>query len=345
MHYTQGFSPALVRAFLNGRLETGQAEPGQPVLDPFSGSGTTVIECACRNVAAIGIEASSALAFLTNARWTDPSPRLPELGDDPSWTALADRLHQPAHRAALMFAISRTHRADGRPLKDSKPLLDVLHEVIELIRADSETPLPRENKVLCADARNMEQVADGSVGSILTSPPYLCRHDYARITRPYAQAYDRWYLARRPSDQPPVSSGRKASDLQVRAHPRATLSTVNSQAIQNHAVVRECCDGLRLSDHARQANVAEAYFADMFQVMEECYRALRTGAPFWLVIGGSRVEGAYIPTDLILAEFAESIGFDVEQYHLARYVSQSGRKLGSLKEVRPREAAIMMRKS
>jgi hypothetical protein len=89
--YRQKFSPGLVRRFLE--LTKGS------VLDPFGGSGTTVIAAAQAGVRAVCVEAVPVLAFLTNARF-EGSPRADALflaaGAEAAWLA-ADRA-QPLPR-------------------------------------------------------------------------------------------------------------------------------------------------------------------------------------------------------------------------------------------------------
>lgn len=67
--YRQKFSPGLVRRF----LETSKPAKG-PILDPFGGSGTTLLACAQAGRRAIGVEALPVLAFLAGARFR-PSER------------------------------------------------------------------------------------------------------------------------------------------------------------------------------------------------------------------------------------------------------------------------------
>src|SRR3990172_12751891 len=61
--YKQGFSPGLVRQFLGENQRTQKEWASHPVLDPFSGSGTCVVECAKYGVCAVGCEAIAALVF------------------------------------------------------------------------------------------------------------------------------------------------------------------------------------------------------------------------------------------------------------------------------------------
>jgi hypothetical protein len=64
------------------------------------------------------------------------------------------------------------------------------------------------------------------------------------------------------------------------------------------------------------------YFSDLWSSLEEYYRCLRRGGYLVLVVGNSlhgRPGDAYlIPTDIVLAVIAESIGFSVEKVLAAR---------------------------
>jgi hypothetical protein len=54
------------------------------------------------------------------------------------------------------------------------------------------------------------------------------------------------------------------------------------------------------------------YFFELALVIFECARLLKPGAPFVMVNDNVRYSGATIPVDLILSDFAEQAGFDVE---------------------------------
>ena len=54
------------------------------------------------------------------------------------------------------------------------------------------------------------------------------------------------------------------------------------------------------------------YFFELALVIFECARLLKPGAPFVMVNDNVRYGGATIPVDLILSDFAEQAGFDVE---------------------------------
>ena len=102
--YRQGFAPELVRSFLH-EMDDPSEQQRAPLLDPFSGSGTFVIECARGGCEAIGIEAAESLVFLSSVFAETAVPPLPELDDCATWEQAADRLELPIHRAALMYAV------------------------------------------------------------------------------------------------------------------------------------------------------------------------------------------------------------------------------------------------
>jgi len=105
--YVGRFPPHLVRALLNHF----QAKPGDVVLDPFTGSGTTNVECRLLGVPSVGVEISplSALVARTKSAYPESSVPLRELSTTLTdfycrrWSAFVD-LHKgliPDHATVL----------------------------------------------------------------------------------------------------------------------------------------------------------------------------------------------------------------------------------------------------
>src|SRR3990172_6242018 len=132
--YKQGFSPGLVRQFLGENPRTPKEWASHPILDPFSGSGTCVVECARHGVCAIGVEAIAALVFLTKAKFEREFPPLPETNEASMWQEIADRVELPVHHAALMLAVGRQFTTAGRANRGARPLEVVLAEVAAMMR-------------------------------------------------------------------------------------------------------------------------------------------------------------------------------------------------------------------
>lgn len=356
--YKQGFSPGLVRQFLAENPRTPKEWASHPILDPFSGSGTCVVECARHGARAIGVEAIPGLVFLTNIKFEREFPPLPKASGASMWQEIADRVELPVHRAALMLAVGRRHRSDGRADRGAKPLEDLLAEVAAMMRDDLFRFLTPVNRVEIGDSRWITAVDDGAIGGILTSPPYLSRHDYAQITNPYEMVYRYWHdgqvchccvrsgepntdcTAQRAPALPGPSAVAHGGVEQIRASPRARGERNPSSAV---AAAEEAAEWLSKIGQAKLAGVVRGYVEDMTLVMRECRRVLELGGICWMVVGGARIKDVYVPSDLIVAEVAEECGFQVEAIRVARDLVGAARKFGRAGHVAPRESLLVMR--
>ena len=328
----QAFAPELVRRFLGEAdgLELGPRKP--PLLDPFAGSGTFVLECVRQGVEARGVEALESLVFRARARGAREIGDLPDLAGGESWEQVAQRLEEPIHRAALICAAARRYTSEGKLNRDAPSLGEVLAEVVDMMGEDLRQPLAMEPQVDRGDARDLDGMADASVGGVLTSPPYLSRHDYTRATRPHEMVYRYWYAGR--------DLGQRRED-QVRAHPKAYARQWTARM---PPAVTEACRALVLVGQGKLAGVVRSYFEDMFAALAECSRVLAEGRPCWVVVGGARLKNVYVPSDTILADVAKTCGFTVAGIRVARRLIPAGRKFGGLSDVSPRESILVLRK-
>ncbi len=324
----QAFSPELVRRFLS----QARGRRDLPLLDPFAGGGTFVIECARQGVAAHGIEALESLVYVGRARGARSLPPLPDLGDCATWAGAADRLEEPIHRAALICAVARQHTGEGQLNRNAPPLREAMAEVTAMMAEDLRHPLPCEPAIDRGDARQLGGIENGSIGGILTSPPYLSRHDYTRAMRPHEMVYRYWHAGR--------DLAEKRED-QVRAHPKAYARL--HRTVMPPAVT-EACEALVIVGEPKLAGVVRSYFEDLFAALGECARVLAEGCPCWVVVGGGRLKGVYVPSDLVLAEQAAGCGLVVDRIQVARRLIASGRRLGGLHNVAPRESVLVLRR-
>ncbi|MDO8631342.1 MAG: hypothetical protein Q7R41_12710 [Phycisphaerales bacterium] len=331
--YRQGFSPGLVRLFLKENAHIRRGDPACRVLDPFSGSGTCVVECARQGVHAIGVEALSSLVFLAAAKFERAWPPLPELPDSSNWERIAERLELPIHRAALMLAEARRHTAEGRPHRGAGPIVETLAEVAAMIRDDMCHPLALVNPSITGDARHLDSVDDESVAGIVTSPPYLSRYDYTKINNPLETVYRFWFGR---DDAP-------APRDQVRATQRGSARREGVES--THEAAAESADALEALGQMKLARVVRDYFHDLSQVLDESRRVMRSCGVAWFIVGGARIKEVYVPADLIVAELAENSGFEVQSIRAARDLAPSRRKFGRVGYVAPRESVVVMTRS
>ena len=81
--FVLSFPPHVVKHY----LEEFQIKPGQIVLDPFCGTGTTVVECKKNGIATIGVEANPMAFFATSVKtdWNvDPDGLMKNAEEDGS---------------------------------------------------------------------------------------------------------------------------------------------------------------------------------------------------------------------------------------------------------------------
>ena len=88
------------------------------------------------------------------------------------------------------------------------------------------------------------------------------------------------------------------------------------------------------------------YFSDMFRVLEQCYKVLEPGGFCAIVVGNSAYSNIVVPTDLLLAEYAEMIGFKVDQIIVDRYIITSSQQYDETKGFKEflREGIVCLQK-
>jgi hypothetical protein len=118
--FVLAYPPSLVRDY----LEALDLRPGERVLDPFSGTGTTLVECKKRGVASVGIEANP-LAHFAGETKLDWSP-------EPS--GLLRHAERIAHEALEQLP-------DDSPVESSH-LRSLPPDAAKLLLRDSISPLP-----------------------------------------------------------------------------------------------------------------------------------------------------------------------------------------------------------
>ena len=216
--WTGQFSPQLVQQLLEA-----YAPRAGVVLDPFVGSGTSLIESARLGLAAYGSEINPAATILSHVyelvnidsrRRADTlnatRERLFDAIGSPYGPLFGDHPPGPADRAALEAALVRLWRdsAPGttRTLAAALVVLcdfhrkhlnaDTIHKTwfrLEgTVRGLPESPHPIV--VSHADARALP-VDSGTIDMVLTSPPYINVHNYHQQFRRSVEALDRDILS------------------------------------------------------------------------------------------------------------------------------------------------------
>lgn len=160
---------------------------------------------------------------------------------------------------------------------------------------------------------DMSKVTDNSADIVVTSPPYLNNFDYAEMTRMLLYFWgiaDSW------------------EDITSKVRSRLIVNTTT--ALKGHKekqhVYRACifpalqCKLAPIVDELASLRTQKAgkkeydflvypYFAQMTEVLRECHRCLKPGAPMHIMVADAALYGVHISTPQFLTEILEDIGF------------------------------------
>ncbi len=383
------------------------------VLDPFCGTGTTLVECKKRGIPSVGIEAHPMAHFAskTKTAWSvsgkrlletaqriateadeslaiegiydDPEPwllrespppaRLRTLPDPEQKILLANSISPlPLHKVlvlreaiekhatpsvkgpmmlalarALVSSISNLHfgpEVGIGKIKEDAPVISAWLRRIEMMAEDLDTLRPMDStfsQVHHADARSMiPKLAEKSIDAVITSPPYPNEKDYTRTTRLES------VILRFLNSKEELQALKRGNLL--RSNTRNVYKGDNDHAwVENHPEVQRIATAIearrielgKTSGFERlYAKVTTLYFGGMARHFSELRKYLKPGARLAYVVGD---QASYlrvmIRTGQILADLAQSLGYEVEGIDLfrTRLATATGEQL--------REEAVVLR--
>lgn len=197
--------------------------------------------------------------------------------------------------ASLAWDVSHSRPHKKRDENDFQVITEFLKSVEFIAKRLREQPPPGNVHVAIADARQLSDVEAGSVDAIITSPPYLNALDYMRGHR----------LAL-------VWLGYSISPLRV-TRAESIGNERNPAEDANIELADELCAVLDTFENLpeRQSNLVRRYALDIYAMVAEMYRVLRTRGTAVLVVGNSCLRGIFIQNSLIVTTAAEHVGFEL----------------------------------
>lgn len=386
--YKEGFSEAFVskitEVYRTGILTT--------LLDPFAGSGTTLLTANTLGLSGIGFEVNPFSFFLMKVKQDSYSKDdlysfrknfesllldlkndiledyvLPEL-------SFSSKVFQKSAEPYVMSAKVKIqklpeskvrnllflgwlacieelsdYRKAGNGLKkrktvkpfivDKETVIKRLSKQYTIMYEDLESDKTvHENRIFNQSCLNFgEVISPDKVDGIIFSPPYANCFDYTEIYK-----LELWF----------GDFVKNYDDLKV-LRGKSLKSHLNYQYDQKDLT----SDGTILGDLIQEVSQCElwakkiplmlrGYFDDMFNVIDNCYKSLKQNGFCAIVIGNSSYGGIVIPTDLILAEYAEAIGFEVSKIEVDRYIITSSQQYEKTKQYGKylRESVVCLKK-
>ncbi|MFE6284524.1 restriction endonuclease [Streptomyces sp. NPDC057877] len=154
---------------------------------------------------------------------------------------------------------------------------------------------------LAEDCRDVRHGEANEFDLAITSPPYLNGTNYFRNTK-----IELWLLDFIKAEKELPGLCRKA----VTAGINNVSKTRNLE--HTYESVEEVAAALDIaSPDKRIPLLVRQYFSDMTQVFQAVQHSLKPGGQFIFDIGDSKFYGVYVPTDRLLVQVAERVGFEV----------------------------------
>ncbi|MFA5077763.1 MAG: hypothetical protein WC488_05040 [Candidatus Micrarchaeia archaeon] len=353
-YYKEAYSPELVEKLA---LELNLSAP---ILDPFSGIGTTALFAKSLGMQAYGIDSSQLAVFAGQVKTEDYSEK--DLEDARAFLKdvfqhkdsssrlrwdfelfQVEKVFPPANLRDILFL--REKIAGVQNEKAMRLLLLALVSILPMcgfilkdggvLKIEKKSVAPvrevfkRKTKRMLSD---LENAPKGPRPEILLgdarSMPFENESMNSIITSPpYLNNidYTKVYGLEISLLEMDLSSTRNARGRSVRSF---ITSDAKAEEIPEEAYEYGC-----------RIPVAGTYFADMEKVLKESFRALKPGGTAVFVVGNSVIRETHIPVDEILAQIGERLGFESEIWiGLERIADVKPAK------VKTRESAIVFRK-
>ena len=164
------------------------------------------------------------------------------------------------------------------------------------------------SQIVHGDSTQMEKVMPirkGSVGLVITSPPYPNRYSYVWNTRPHLYFLDFMNTPTEAARLDCVTIGGTWGTATSR-HMKGEYSFRNSQSA---AVLEQIVDEIRGKD-GLMANYVAMYFDDLCSHIKAISPYLKRGAVCAYVVGNSRIKNSIVHTDQLLQSLFIANGFE-----------------------------------
>jgi hypothetical protein len=379
--YKQGYSPELIQKLVKD-LEVPR---GGSILDPFNGVGTTLLAADSIGMESVGFDVNpvavlasevknrmyskqdlerlqeSLMEFKGAKPKAIPIPKyksLPRIYSDRelkdllvirSFVGLQEETWVKNFFLLAFVSVVEpvsNRKKDGNGIKiakNKKPIEDVFgyfSAKASAMIADLELVRPAGlgqtffGSIL--EDETFSKVQNKKFDAAIYSPPYANCFDYLEVYK-----MEMW-MGGFVNEYSDFARYRGAS---VRSHVNSSFSKVIQNRNEDVAIVVSALTGVTLWNKNIPDMVA-GYFDDMTGILRRIYDLLKPGGASAIVVANSSYQGLIVPTDLLLAEIAQGLGYKVEKIIKARAIRGSSQHMArkSMFEGLMRESIIILKK-
>jgi hypothetical protein len=156
---------------------------------------------------------------------------------------------------------------------------------------------------------NMNQSGEIKAGAIIFSPPYPNSFDYFES---YKLELVMGGFVKNINDIGRLRKKAVRSFISVAPQDRCDeIVDGIAKEIENAIPIKEKENGKKDTRTRKVPNMLKGYFYDMQEIIRQCAMCLEVGRKTYIVVDQSAYLGKIVPTDLLLAYLAESVGFRV----------------------------------
>ena len=208
--------------------------------------------------------------------------------------------------------------------------LDKLNSIFaEDIRIISKQNPSVHNSEICylGDVRkHIDQVPDGKVDLIITSPPYLNSRDYTDI---YMLELKVLQLINSHEELRELRKHTLRSHVQI---PYDKILPIENERLRNNLL--EMSNKELNTWNSDITNMICAYFEDIQFLFSEFAKKMHKGGVIYFNVANSAYYGVEVPVDYIIADIAESCGFKVREIRKARDLKTSPQQSNKIRKLR-----------
>lgn len=207
--------------------------------------------------------------------------------------------------------------------------------------------------IIGGDARDTKcHIEAEQIDFIFTSPPYLNNYDYADRTRletyflgwakDWGEISDKVRTQLIMSATTQINRGKYQTKAMLSDGLWAAAPEVASDL---QAKINKLSE-IRLTKGGKKSYdiLVGGYFNDMFQVLRDCFRLLKGGSYFALILGDSAPYGVHVPTDIVLGELGKSVGFSDYNIEVLRKRGDKWKDNPQRHKTELRESILYLRK-
>ena len=358
--YPARFIPQLVRKI----IKTFTNEDSY-VLDIFSGSGTTLLECKYMGIKnSYGIELNPFAVFMTKTKLQDLNEELPVLKLKEIETHFFDNSYKfpiisfknidfwyskkAINSLSKLFDIIskisdekiknfyllvfceitrktsfldhggfKMYRSRTKVSNNFEP--DVWNEFyktaqrnFELLEQNNKITKGKKSKqtIILGDSRKIHsEIPEHSIDLILTSPPY----GDSKTTVAYGQ-YSRlpWQWLSQKDDIIQLDNNLLGG----------STKNLDKSILNLSAKLKEQADEIERVDDSKRVNDVIAFYNDLYSTLTSATHYMKKGGYFILVTGNRTVKKIYLRTDIIITEFAKTIGYSTEKIYSRNIINK-----------------------